>query len=312
MPLNNSLSSSPVPCPGCGSTNATPLYVASDENWCRAEAFTQFYADHLHGPYVRCNQCGLWFVNPRPREADLTALIHTNDNTGYLGEWHWRSANDQLAARQLGRFVKGGRVLELGCGQGCLMMQLSAGFEPVGVDLGLGQLRETQRLTGRPVVAALAELLPFASGSLDAVVAMHLIEHVLHPRLVLQEAFRVLKPGGVLILETPDAQSALARRKGAKWWYLMSFHLTLWPRQTLLDALRETGFEPLLAEAPKRVWGLGYLAGRAARRSPWLAPLAALISATPLARLHVRLRPPDVVRVVAVKPGGQEPSHKHL
>lgn len=300
--MNPHPSSTPVPCPLCGHTRATPLYAASEENWCRAEAFTQFYADHLHGPYVVCSHCGLWYVSPRPGHETLTALVETNDNSAYLEEWPWRSANDQLAARQLRQFLKGGRVLELGCGQGCLMQQLAADFEPIGVDLGLGQLQGAMRLVRRPVVAALAEQLPFAANSLEGVVAMHLIEHVLHPGAVLGEVFRVLKPGGVLMLETPDAGSALALRKGAKWWYLMSFHLTLWPRQTLVDALKAAGFELLLVQAPKRVWGLGYLAGRAARRAPWLGPLAALVRVTPLGRWHLRLRPPDVVRVVAVKP----------
>jgi SAM-dependent methyltransferase len=100
----------------------------------------------------------------------------------------------------------GGRVLDAGCGRS-LFTEIRPGwpFTIVAADVEHGLLRERKASFGdvRWVVAG-ALPLPFADGTFDAVFAGELIEHLVDPVQGLAEFRRVLRPGGVLILTTPN------------------------------------------------------------------------------------------------------------
>ncbi len=105
----------------------------------------------------------------------------------------------------------GGRVLDLGVGTGRELSALQdAGFEPTGVDISPRMLEQCAR-RARPVELVLADLwapLPFASGSFEAVLALHgTLSHPPDadaPRRFAREVARVLAPDGVLIFEVPS------------------------------------------------------------------------------------------------------------
>jgi ubiquinone/menaquinone biosynthesis C-methylase UbiE len=93
-------------------------------------------------------------------------------------------------------------VLDLACGSGAFLIDLKAAFpraDVFGLDLSPAYLAEAGRRSGAPGVQALAERLPFADASLDAVACVYLF-HELPPRVrpkVAAEIARVIKPGGV-------------------------------------------------------------------------------------------------------------------
>jgi SAM-dependent methyltransferase len=98
-------------------------------------------------------------------------------------------------------------VLDAGCGVGRYSAAVAeAGLRPVGVDLSLAYLVLTRkRLGGRGlVVAAEAERLPFRDAAFAGVISADVIEHVADQAGTLREMGRVLAPGGVLFLSTPN------------------------------------------------------------------------------------------------------------
>jgi ubiquinone/menaquinone biosynthesis C-methylase UbiE len=103
-----------------------------------------------------------------------------------------------------------GSVLDIGCGQGDLLAQLSPRAQTVvGTDL-VDVMVETARANLRDyanvrVLAAPAEDLPFPDQSIDAAILADVIEHLLEPIGCLKEIRRVLKPGGLLVITTPNA-----------------------------------------------------------------------------------------------------------
>ncbi len=110
--------------------------------------------------------------------------------------------------RQLG-LPQGGQVLDVPCGAGRLTAALQQlGLRAVGVDL----LPEARRLLGDAFREAdLAGALPFADSDFDCVVSTEGIEHLENPFHFLREVGRVLRPGGVLVLTTPNTVGIRSR-----------------------------------------------------------------------------------------------------
>lgn len=100
-------------------------------------------------------------------------------------------------------------VLDLGCGDGVLSYLITQqGAQVTGVDTShLALCFARHELTRRGVPAHLAEAsayaLPFPSGTFDAIVCSDVIEHVRHPEQLVEEANRVLRSGGRVIVTTP-------------------------------------------------------------------------------------------------------------
>ncbi|MFD7815509.1 class I SAM-dependent methyltransferase [Streptomyces sp. NPDC059785] len=115
----------------------------------------------------------------------------------------------RMLAAALGPATAGPRtVLDLGCGDGtaaATAAPLLAGHRIVGVDWSQDALR---RAHARLPYAVRGELgdggLPFATGSADAVLFSEVLEHLVDPDAALDEIRRVLRPGGHLMLSTPN------------------------------------------------------------------------------------------------------------
>lgn len=107
------------------------------------------------------------------------------------------------------------RVLEAGCGAATLVLNLAKqfGVAAFGVDLSREALRRadgSSRAVGIPFEGALADArhTPFADDYFDKLISLGLIEHFHTPQVVLAEHFRIIKPGGLIILMTPNRRSS--------------------------------------------------------------------------------------------------------
>ncbi|HUD01952.1 MAG TPA: bifunctional 2-polyprenyl-6-hydroxyphenol methylase/3-demethylubiquinol 3-O-methyltransferase UbiG [Rhabdochlamydiaceae bacterium] len=115
------------------------------------------------------------------------------------------------------------KVLDMGCGAGFLTHDLARlGHEVTGIDLSEDSLRIAKKLdeTGRiKYIQGDATAVPLPENSLDVVCAMDLLEHVENPKAVIQEAARLLKPGGLFFFHTFNRTflSWLVVIKGVEW-----------------------------------------------------------------------------------------------
>jgi SAM-dependent methyltransferase len=103
------------------------------------------------------------------------------------------------------------RLLEMGSGLGHLLGLLQDDFHCVGFDIALYAARQTQQnaLKGSALVASADRLTVFADQSFDAVVALHLVEHLVDPQAALREVNRMLTPGGLFLFATPNPDYSL-------------------------------------------------------------------------------------------------------
>jgi SAM-dependent methyltransferase len=172
--------------------------------------------------------------------------------SGPQSKWHWQKF--EVIRDLLYQSVPAGSsLLDIACGPGTFLGLLNDSVQATGVDIAAPQIAyATQHYAApRKQFQLIAPgPLPFPDNSFDAVTSIELIEH-LTPDLVstvLSEARRVLKPGGILILSTPNYHSgwpvleALLNRLSA-----LSYadqHINKFHRSRLEQALQQVGFAP--------------------------------------------------------------------
>jgi len=138
-----------------------------------------------------------------------------------------------------------GRLLELGCGSGAsLEFMKELGWQVEGVDFDPAAVEQGVRKGLTVHLGTLAEhKLP--ENTFDAIVARHFIEHVPDPIDVLRECRRLLKPGGLLVLITPNAHSWGHRLYLGDWRGLEPpRHLHIFTRSSLAATCSQAGFAP--------------------------------------------------------------------
>ena len=97
------------------------------------------------------------------------------------------------------------KLLDIGCGRGTLKYFLNTDVVLYGVDISKKAILEAQKIYAKADVVDLnSEKLPYEENAIDIVTALDVIEHVFDPLFFLREIHRVLKPGGQLVLSTPN------------------------------------------------------------------------------------------------------------
>lgn len=143
------------------------------------------------------------------------------------------------------RYRAGGRALDIGCGNGQYLSHLKRhGWQVVGVELSRTAAAIAQREHDIDVFVGSVREAPFAPASFDFVHMSHVLEHFYDPLEQLQAVVRLLKPGGQLYIETPNADSLGLRQCGPYWYpWETPRHLCLFAPKTLTHSLTTVGLE---------------------------------------------------------------------
>lgn len=160
-----------------------------------------------------------------------------------------------------------GHLLDIGCGSGTLLKGMhQLGWQAEGVDFDAAAVQNA-RTKGLSVYhGSLAEQ-KFPASTFDAVTMSHLIEHVSDPVELLRECYRLLKPGGYLVIVTPNANGWGHRLYGADWRGLEPpRHIQIFAPGPLKSVLREAGFQNVHMSTTIRAADFYFIASRSLRR----------------------------------------------
>lgn len=217
---------------------------------CGSEAL-RFGEKNGHVLY-RCATCGLMFVSPLPPStADIYGRDYFEGAAGGFGYVDYDGDKEPMvpAFKKYLSLLESalggkGKLLDVGAATG-FFVQLAndAGFTASGIELSdhaasIGRSRGLDVKTG-----TLAD----AAGTYDAVSMLDVIEHVSDPRADVRRVAALLRSGGILIINTPDAGSFMARCFGVRWHLVVPpEHLYYFNRRNLRRLLEEQGFDVLL------------------------------------------------------------------
>jgi SAM-dependent methyltransferase len=246
-------------CPRCAKRAARPLL--SGEDWLYGVP-GQFHA-------VACAACDLWYQDPRPARASLSALYPSDYGPhaprtqaqpaaaarlgflqrvqrrlrGYIAPLAERQARETALTPEL---VRGGSILEIGCAAGQRLVTLrEQGWQRIqGIEMVPAAAQRAREL-GFTVECGMVEdaLARVPDASLDAVVSSMVLEHLYDPIAVIRRVAGKLKPGGQLLFST-IVRDSLDRRLFGRYWACFDFprHMVYLSRADVRRALAEAGF----------------------------------------------------------------------
>jgi SAM-dependent methyltransferase len=208
----------------------------------------------LHATYngfriQRCKHDGLMYVSPRLADpAQLYEAGYYTGATKYGYADYDRFAREDLVPRWNAR-LKGlrkhvgheQRLFDVGCADGAFLnLARSEGWNVSGIELSAWAAKTAEEKFDLSVTCGSLPCAKLASDQFDIVTMWDVIEHVAHPRAVMLDVFRLLKPNGVVMLST----GAIPHRD--PWmqsqWYCPPWHLYYWSKETISDLLQQCGF----------------------------------------------------------------------
>ena len=192
-------------CPACGATTAVPLFESGDHH------------------YRACTGCGSGRLDPIPaidpaEFYDTDYFVGGSIPGGYADYGIDESVHRRNAQDRLGRIVDAGseppgHIIEIGSGYGYFLDEARRrGWTVSGSDVS-----EHARTRAADLGIDLADDAAGVSGPADVLAAFQVVEHMTDPFPVLRGAVNLVRPGGLIIVETWDRSHWMARRLGRHW-----------------------------------------------------------------------------------------------
>lgn len=226
---------------------------------CKNDNYEVVYKENVAQAHqiVKCKTCGLMYAYP----------LHIDYSKKYWEGSSTKSMKRPLFSEELEKMVElkekiqisdylssikyvekllplKGKALEIGSSRGYFIHELNKrGWEVTGIEPTDVRREEAKRIFGFNLIPDKLEDTNFPDNSFDVIFMFHVIEHILNPSLTISILHRYLKPGGILVIETPTYDSItykiLQHRERS---IRCDGHFTFFTKRTLRTMLEKAGF----------------------------------------------------------------------
>lgn len=191
-----------------------------------------------------CSQCGLQFLNPPPDRESLNEIY-----SDYYRAWGLEHSEEDVSnmkkrtfigyLKKIKKYTSSGRLLDVGCATGEFMsVAQEDGFDVYGVEISPYGIYKCKEMFGEEkVIGGKLKEADFPKNYFDVITLSDVIEHIYEPNLFLDIILNILKPGGILMIVTPDTSSWLRKLMGLYWPHYKKEHIFYYNRSNIKQYL---------------------------------------------------------------------------
>lgn len=212
---------------------------------------SKFFCSKNGYSLYKCSNCKLIFVYPTPESIDVYDDSYFSGAEKGFGYVDYDADKEPMISafnhyidliNNLG--ISSGKLLDIGAATGFFMsIAKKRGFNVVGVELSDFAARKG-RENGLDIVTGDLLNTNFEGESFDVVTMFDVLEHVPDPKKLISEVSRILKPNGLIIVNTPDAESMWAKVLGKRWQLIMPpEHINYFSPKNLSKYLEDNGYD---------------------------------------------------------------------
>jgi SAM-dependent methyltransferase len=225
-----------------------------------------FYCELDGGTYFRCSQCGSMFLHPTPTLEEMRTYAESHYKAGVYTEY--TKARPLKLATFRGRIelIKkhkpSGKLLDLGCACGFMIeAALEAGYDAYGVEFSEEAINAAAPAIRERIRQGDINQVP--AGEFDVITAFDILEHTQDPLVSLRQWATLLKPGGLLVVTSPDTDSMFRKVMRSRWPMLQPLqHTFMFSGSGMNDVLSRAGLRPLEVRSANKVMTVDYLVGQ--------------------------------------------------
>ncbi len=197
-----------------------------------------------------CNACGFMFMNP-PFKDSVIKKFYSEDyfkgraDYSYHDERKIKKYSKYVWDRRvevIHKFVESGNFLDVGCSFGGLLESARKYFIPYGIEFSDYAYSHCRKIFGDSIHHGTLLDHRFPAGTFSVITMIELIEHLADPAGAVRECFKLLRTGGLLVVQTANMNGKQARDLAENYEYFMPGHLSYFTVKNLAELLKNTGF----------------------------------------------------------------------
>jgi len=249
-------------CPNCGKNDFDVLFESNIEEGDLQGGIDTVYMlpGGKYGRHVKCRECHLVYVNPIEKASRINGNYSEMKNSDVSIVRANRLRATKAQVKLIRKYKSNMKLLDVGCGEGFFLFNASkAGYITRGVELSQDAAKYAKREFGLDVEVGLFEEMQFPENHFDVVTLWVVLEHVPYPLATLKETCRILKPGGMLAVSTPNIGGMLAKILRRRWWEIRRVHINQFTTGTLMDIVQNAGFKNVSSVCYRESISLLYL-----------------------------------------------------
>lgn len=231
---------------------------------------TALYHNFSFFPVIICNSCGTLFAKEPPKSERLKEIY----NEEYYKAWKGtaKQLTDETRKMKILTFsmylkllsnyatLKGKNLLDIGCATGYLLEAAKKmGCNCYGVEISPFGAKESSKIFPGKIYQGTLEKARFKDARFDIITMTDLIEHVVDPVVFMEEAKRILKPNGLILLVTPNFYSWWSKILGKKWTNFKEEHLFYFSPQSLKVLADISGLKIIFEKPVSKFLSLDYI-----------------------------------------------------
>jgi SAM-dependent methyltransferase len=205
-----------------------------------------------------CSHCGFLFMNPRFNEKAVRDFYNEDYYSG-KGNYSYHDERESekhsssvwdARIKNIRKYKKSGNFLDIGSSFGGLLKSAGRYFNPYGIEISPYAADHSCQVPGLTIHRGTLEDHPFSHDFFSVISMVELIEHLGDPASAVEECFRLLNRGGLLLIQTANLEGLQARILGDRYAYFMPGHLSYFSLRNLTGLLRGKGFSRIKVYRP--------------------------------------------------------------